>query len=209
MAENTLLLIGLGIILLSVIATLVVTAGAWRKVRNTSYELGQRYSRWEDELERARMERLEVHQEAQRFKEQLEEQRPEKLTWELQRTTKELERLRNEHSENLRRAGLQEQEWVYRNEQQEQQRLHLEQERQNLMEELERWRVRYTEAQERAERSEQERSEAQQKVEELAQLRGRLLTEIQEIEGATPLSRLPDLQPAPLENQARSSNNRR
>lgn len=208
MAENTLLLIGLGITLLAVIATLVVTVGAWRKVRNTSYELGQRYSRWEDELERARMERSEAQQEVQRSKEQLEEQRPEKLTWELQRATKELERLRNEHSENLRRAGLQEQEWAHREEQQEQQRLHLEQERQNLMEELERWRVRYTEAQERAERSEQERSEAQQKVEELAQLRGRLLTEIKEIEGATPLSRRP-VQPAPLESQASSSNNRR
>lgn len=209
MAVSTLLLIGLGITLLAVIATLVVTAGAWRKVRNTSHELGQRYSRWENELERARMDLSEAHQEAQRLKEQFEEQRPEKLTWELQRATKELERLRNEHSENLRRAGLREQEWTQRNEQQEQQRLHLEQERQNLMEELERWRVRYTEAQERAEHSEQERKEAQQKVEELALLRGRLLAEIQEIEGASPLSRLPNLQPAPLENQASSANNRR
>ncbi len=197
MAENTLLLIGLGIILPIVVAILVDTARTRREVRNISYELGKRYSRLENELDMTRMERSNAQQEAQRSKEQLEEQRPEKLMWDLQRATEELERLRNEHSENLRRAGLQEQEWAHRDEQQEQQRLHLEQERQNLMEELERWRARYMEAQERARRSEQELSEAQQKVEELARLRGRLLTEIQEIH------------PAPLENQANSSNNLR
>ncbi|CAA9431663.1 MAG: hypothetical protein AVDCRST_MAG28-1497 [uncultured Rubrobacteraceae bacterium] len=77
------------------------------------------------------------------------------------------------------------------------------------MEELERWRVRHTEVQERANWLEQEHSKAQQKVEELAQLRGRLLTEIQEIEGATPLSRGPDHQPTPLEIQASPSRTRR
>ena len=209
MTENTLLLVGLGIILLAAIATLVITVGARREVRNISYELGQRYLRLENELDFARIERSASQQEAKRSKEQLEEQRPEKLTWELEWATKELERLRNEHSENLRLAGLQEQESAHRDEQQEQQRLHLEQERRNLMEELERWRVRYTEVQERAEWSEQEHSKAQQKVDEIAQLRGRLLTEIQEIEGATPLSRHPELQPAPLANQASPSNTRR
>jgi len=205
MTENTLLLVGLGIILLAAIAILVITVGARREVRNISYELGQGYLRLENELNLGRIERLASQQEAKRSKEQLEEQRPEKLTWELEWATKELERLRNEHSETLRLAGLQEQESAHRDEQ----RLHLEQERRNLMEELERWRVRYTEVQERAEWSEQERSKAQQKVEELAQLRGRLLTEIQEIEGATPLSRRPGLQPAPLANQASPSNTRR
>ncbi len=209
MTEKTLLLVGLGIILLAAIAILVITVGARREVRNISYELGQRYLRLENELDFARIERSASQQEAKRSKEQLEEQRPEKLTWELEWATKELERLRNEHSENLRLAGLREQESAHRDEQQEQQRLHLEQERRNLMEELERWRVRYTEVQERAEWSEQERSKAQQKVDEIAQLRGRLLTEIQEIEGATPLSRRPELQPAPLANQASPSNTRR
>lgn len=209
MIENTLLLVGLGIILLAAIAILVITVDVRREVRNISYELGQGYLRLETELDLARIDRLASQKEAKRSKEQLEEQRPEKLTWELEWATEELERLRNEHSENLRLAGLQEQESAHRDEQQEQQRLHLEQERRNLMEELERWRVRYTEVQERAEWSEQERSKAQQKVEELAQLRGRLLTEIQEIEGATPLSRRPELQPAPLANQASPSNTRR
>ena len=133
MTESTLLLVGLCIILLAAIAILVVTVGARREVRNISYELGQRYSRMENELD-------------------------------LEQATKELERLRNEHSENLRLAGLKEQEWAHRDEQQERQRLHLERECQNLMGELERWRVRHTEIQERANWLEQERSKAQQKV---------------------------------------------
>ncbi|CAA9431660.1 MAG: hypothetical protein AVDCRST_MAG28-1496 [uncultured Rubrobacteraceae bacterium] len=119
MTESTLLLVGLCILLLAAIAILVITVGARREVRNISYELGQRYSRMENELDLARVERSAYEQEAQRANKQLEEQRPEKLTWELEQATKELERLRNEHSENLRLAGLKEQEWAHRDEQQE------------------------------------------------------------------------------------------
>ena len=49
------------------------------------------------------------------------------------------------------------------------------------MEELERWHGRYTRAQQEVERLKQERSEAGRKIEQLTQLRERLLEELREI----------------------------
>ncbi len=49
------------------------------------------------------------------------------------------------------------------------------------MQELERWHARYLESQRRVERLEQECSAAQQKVEQLTQLREKLLEDIGEI----------------------------
>jgi chromosome segregation ATPase len=109
---------------------------------------------------------------------QLEEKSPEKLKWELQHVTGELEQLQRRHSETLYQVGQQKQEWLHETAQQKQQYLHLEQESQHLMEELERWRGRYVEAQLKAERLEQECSGAQLKIDQFTQLRERLLTEI-------------------------------
>src|SRR5215207_8784534 len=68
-----------------------------------------------------------------------------------------------------------------RTEKQDERLLELEQERQHLLEELERWHGRYTGAQKEVERLKQERSEAGRKIEQLTQLRERLLEELREI----------------------------
>ena len=70
------------------------------------------------------------------------------------------------------------------------------------MEELERRRGRYAEAQQRIERSERQLSDAQQYVEQLTRLRGRLLAEIQELEGAPALVGRADLRHPPAGRQA-------
>ena len=168
---------GLGVVLLVGVITLVVAISVRRESRRVSTAFNERHSWLESELERVRQDLSEAQQHVQ----QLEEESPEKLKWELQHVTEELERLQHRHSESQQEVGEQRQEWLHQAEQQEQQRQRLEQEREHLMEELERWRERYVEAQIRAERSEQERSGAQQEVERLTQLRARLLTEIQEI----------------------------
>jgi chromosome segregation ATPase len=162
--------------------TLFAAAGAWREGRRISRVLDVRHSRLEEQLERARFERSEALQKVQQLGERLEEQRPEKLTWELQQVREELEQLRHVYSETQRQVGQQKQEWLHQSEQQEQQRLRLEQERQHLMEELERWHERYVEARQQIGRLEQERSDAQQKVEHLTQLREKLLMELREID---------------------------
>jgi hypothetical protein len=112
----------------------------------------------------------------------LEEERPEKLEWELQHATEELERCQQAHSEIQQQVGQQKQEWLHQAAQQEQWRRHLEQERQHLMEELERWRWRYVEAQQQAEQLMEEHAEDQRKIEQLVQLRERLLKELGEID---------------------------
>jgi chromosome segregation ATPase len=180
MTQNVILISlfgGLGTVLLVSVVTLVVAIGVRREARRISKVSDERHSWLEGELERARQDLSKAQQQVQR----LEEESPEKLKWELQHVTEELERLQNRHSETQHEVGQQKQEWLHQAAQQEQQRLRLEQERQHLMEELERWRGRYVEAQIQVEGLKQERSDAQQKVEQLTQLRERLLTEIQEI----------------------------
>lgn len=180
MTQNVFLIVlfgGLGTVLLVSIVTLVVAIGMRREARRISTALDERHSWLERELERARQDLSKAQQQIQ----QLEEESPEKLKWELQHVTEELERLRYSHSETQQEVGQQKQEWLHQAAQQEQQRLRLEQERQHLMEELERWRGRYVEAQIQVEGLEHERSDAQQKVEHLTQLRERLLMQIQEI----------------------------
>jgi len=99
--------------------------------------------------------------------------------WELRHASEELERWRQAHLELQQQLGQQKQEWLERTEKQDQ-RL-LEQEREHLIEELERWHGRYTGAQKEVERLKQERSEAGRKIEQLTQLRERLLEELREI----------------------------
>jgi chromosome segregation ATPase len=177
MTESTLLigLIGLGITLLAgVIALILIAGGARRGVHYVAYVLDERYTKLETELEQAQLK-------VQRLEERLQAERPEKLMWQVQHATEELEQLREAHSELQRQVGRQKQEWLNRAEKQDQQLRHLEQERQHLMEELERWHDRYAEAQKQVERLTQERSEDQQTVEQLTQLRERFLEELREI----------------------------
>jgi chromosome segregation ATPase len=177
MAEN-LLLIGLGVALLTgIVATLVIAGGARREVRSISKALEESYSQLATELERARQDALKAQQKIQ----QLEEGRPEKLEWELRQATEALERWQQAHSEIQQELGQQKQELLHQSAQQEQQRLRLEKESHNLMEELERWRWRFVNSQQEAEGLRQELSEYQQKVEQLTQLRERLLEELRGI----------------------------
>ena len=170
-------LVTVGITILAGVVALSIAVQARRESRRISSALNEIYSRLEVELEQARQDYLEAQQKIQ----QLEEERPEKLEWELQHATEELERWRQAHSEIQQQLGQQKQEWLHQAEQQEQQRLHLEQERQHLMEELERWRGRYVEAHEHLERLKRARSEDQRKVEQLTQLRERLFEELRGI----------------------------
>lgn len=168
---------GLGITLILVIATLVVASRAWRQAKRTFDALDERFLRSETELKQARQASLEAQREVQR----LQEERPEKLEWELRRVTEELGQWQQAHSEIQQELGQRKQEWLHKSEQQEQQRSRLKQESQNLMEELERWRWRYVDIKQEVEQLRQERSEERQKIEQLTQLRERLLEELREI----------------------------
>jgi len=181
MIVTLLLLIGLGITVVASVVTLVLAVGAWRRTRETSYVLNEKYARREDELEQVWMKHSEAEQKVQQLEEQLEEQRSEKLEWKLQQATEELERSRQAYLETQQQIAQQKQESIHQTEQLEQQCHGLEQERQHLMEELERWHGRYLEVQQRAERLDQERSDAELKVQQLTQLRERLLEELGEI----------------------------
>ena len=173
--------IALGSVFIIVLSTLVVAASGRRQGRRISEMLEERYSRLENELQRAQWALLEAQQKARQLEEQFEENRPEKLIGKLEQATEELEQLQHRLSESERQAGQQKQEFLHQAEQQEQQRLRLEQERQHLMEEVDRWHGRYGESQLQVTRLEQKLSDAQQKVEQLTQLRGRLLAEMREI----------------------------
>jgi chromosome segregation ATPase len=183
MTESTLPLVLIGLIILGMalltgVMTLIFVAGGTRRqVRRISYILDERYTQLDTELEQARQDHLQAQRKIQQLEERLEEERPEKLKWELQHATDELERWREEYSELQRQVEQQKQEWLHQAEQQNQQLLRLEQEQQHLMEELERWHDRYTKAQQQVEQLKQERSEDQRKVEQLMQLRARLLEE--------------------------------
>jgi chromosome segregation ATPase len=162
-------------------------ASVRREGRRISKVLEERHSWLENELQRAL---LEAPREAQQLKERIEEQHPEKLLGRLAHTTEELGELQHRLSESELQVGQQKQELLHQAEQQEQQRLRLEQERQHLMEEVERWYERYGESQLQVTRLEQELSDAQQKVEQLTQLRERLLVEIGEPAPKSPLNPL-------------------
>ncbi len=171
-----LLLIGVAISLILGVIVLIISDTSRMRARHASDVLDEIREQSLVELERQRLNYSEAQQKIQ----QLEEERPEQLQWECRRLTKELEQLRQMHSEAQRQIGQQKQEWLHQVEQQERQLLHLEQEHQQLLEELERWRSRYMEAQRQLERLKQERLEDQQKVENLAQMRMRLLAELGE-----------------------------
>ena len=89
--------------------------------------------------------------------------------------------MRQAHLELQHQLGQQKQEWLERTEKQDERLLELEQERKHLLEELERWHGRYSGAQKEVERLKQDRSEAGRKIEQLTQLRERLLEELREI----------------------------
>lgn len=167
---------GLGAILLASVITLVVAVAVWKKARHISGVLEENYSWLKTQLEQTQRDLSQAQGKVQ----QLEEKSPEKLKWELQHVTEELEQLQNRHSENLHQVGQEKQEWLHEAAQQKQQYQRLEQESKHLMEELERWRERYVEAQLEVERLEQELSGAQQKIDQFTQLRERLLTEMRE-----------------------------
>jgi chromosome segregation ATPase len=173
--------IALGLIFIMVLLTLVVAASSRREGRRISEMLEERYSRLENELQRTKMALLDAQQKARQLEVRLDEQRPEKLIGKLEQATEELEQLQRRLSESELQVGQLKQELLHRSEQQEQQRLRLEQERQHLMEEIDRWHGRYGESQLQVTRLEQELLDAQQKVEQLAQLRERLLAEMREI----------------------------
>ena len=170
-------LIGLGITLLVTVLIFLVVIATWRDAKGTSEALAEICAWFETELEQARQDSLEAQQRVR----QLEEERPEKLEWELSHATEELERWRTAHSQIQQELGQQKQEWLHRAEQQEQQRLRLEQECGHLMEELERWRWRYVDANQEVTRLREELAEDHRKVEQLTQLRERLLEELREI----------------------------
>lgn len=184
MTQGALLMgaIALGIIVITGLATLVVAAFGWREGRRNTRELAQTNLRLESAFEQVQHERWEAQQKVRLLENRLEEQRPEKLLGELEQATKELEQLQRRHLETQHQVGRQEQMLFQQAEQQEQQRQRQEQERQHLMEELERWHERYRESHQEVKRLEQERSEAQQKVEQLTQLRERLLVEMRKID---------------------------
>ncbi len=173
--------IALGSVFIIVLSTLVVAASGRRQGRRISEMLEERYSRLENELQRTQWALLEAQKKARQLEEQFEENRSEKLIGKLEQATEELEQLQHRLSESERQAGQQKQEFLHQAQQQEQQRLRLDQERQHLMEEIDRWHGRYRESQLQVTRLEQELSDAQQKVEQLTQLRGRLLAEMREI----------------------------
>jgi chromosome segregation ATPase len=173
--------IALGFIAVTSLATFIVVVVAGRDGRRAVHELDRINSRLENAFEQVQHERWEAQQKVRQLEHRLEEQRPQKLMGQLENATKELERLRGKYSEAQRQVGQQEQMLTHQSEQQEQQHLRLEEERQHLMEELGRWRERYVESQQEVKRLEQECWDAQQKVEQLTQLRERLLKEMQEI----------------------------
>ena len=152
------------------------------KAAVSSRREGERISEMlENELPRTSQALLEEQKKAHQLEEQLEEVRPEHLMGRLKQATEELENLHHRLSECERQTGYLTQELLQESKQHEQQRARLEQERQHLMEEVERWRIRYVESQEQVKWLEQECSEAQHKVEQLTQLREKLLEDIGEI----------------------------
>jgi chromosome segregation ATPase len=173
--------IAFGSVFIIVLLTLVVAASGRREGRRISEMLEERYSRVVDELKRAQGAHLDAQRKAWQLEEQLVEHHPENLLGKFQQATEELEQLQHKLSERERLTGQLEQELLHEAEKQEQQRGRLEQERQHLMEEVERWHTRYVESQQQVKRLEQERSDAQQKVDQLTQLRERLLGEIRGI----------------------------
>ena len=177
-----LLLVGLGLTLILNLAIFIAADTSRRRTRRT-FQVLDEVREWAlAELERQRLN----YSKAQRKIQQLEHESPEKLKWELQRLTEELQQLQQLHSQTLQQSGQQKQEWLHQAEQQEHQRLHLERERQHLMEELERWRSRYIEASQQLERLKQERLKDQQNVEELTQMLPELLAQNYEIPTKAP-----------------------
>jgi chromosome segregation ATPase len=173
--------VGLVVAVIVLLTTVVVVVSVRREGRRISEILEQRQSYLDTQLHDANLAVFEAQREARQLKEQMAEQRPEKLVGKLEQATKELEQFLHRLAESERQAGQQKQELLHQSEQQEQQRLRLEQERQHLMEEVDRWHGRYGESQLQVTRLEQELSDAQQKVEQLTQLRERLLAEMREI----------------------------
>ena len=177
------LLIGsviLGIAIIVGVVTLIFAVRSWREGQHISSQLAGRYSQVEEEVALERYNHSLAQVKVQQLEELLDKRRPEKLLWQVQHATEELEQLQHRLLETEHQVGAQKQEWLHQSEQQEQQLLRLEQERQHLMEELGRWHERHRAAQEQAALLKQEHSEAQQKVEELTRLRERLLTEMRD-----------------------------
>ncbi len=180
MSQNVFLLglfSGLGAILLASIITIVVAVAVWKKARYISGALEENHSWLKTQLEQTQRN---LSQELGKVQ-QLEEKCPEKLKWELQHVTEELEQLQHRHSETLHQVGKEKQDWLHETAQQTQQNQRLEQESKHLMEEQERWRERYVEAQLEVERLEKELSGAQQEIDQFTQLRERLLAEMGKI----------------------------
>jgi peptidoglycan hydrolase CwlO-like protein len=91
MTQNVFLIVlfgSLGTVLLLSVVTLFVAIGLRREARHISKDLDGRHSWLESELERAQQDLSKAQQQVQ----QLEEESPEKLKWELQHVTEELER---------------------------------------------------------------------------------------------------------------------
>jgi F0F1-type ATP synthase membrane subunit b/b' len=174
--------IAFGLIFVLVLLTLVVVVSARREGRRISKLLEERYSRVVDELQRAQQAHSEAQRRAWQLEEQLLEHHPENLLGKLQQATQELEQLQRRLLESERMTGRLEQELLQQSERQEQQGERLEQERKRLMEEVERWHERYVASQQQVKRLEQERADARQKVEQLTQLREKLLGELREVE---------------------------
>ena len=177
MIQSVVLIVLISSAVLLVLST-IFAAGAWREARRISR---QQHARLETELDRTRQALSEAKGQVRQLEERLEEERPEKVQWELRHATEELKRLERAHSEAQRQLGENKQQWLHLSEQQEQQIVYLEQERRNLMEELERWRGRYAKAEQQVEQLAQKRSQDQQRIEHLTQLRQRLLEEMRDI----------------------------
>jgi chromosome segregation ATPase len=179
--DQQVIAVGLVVAVIVLLTTGLVVVSVRREGRRILEILAQRQYYLDTQLHEANDALLEAQREASQLQEQMAEQRPEKLVGKLEQATKELEQLEHRHSECERQVGQLKQELLHQSEQQEQQRLRLEQERQHLMEEVDRWHGRYGESQLQVTRLEQELSDAQQKVEQLTQLRERLLAEMREI----------------------------